>query len=131
MEELKIYDACLKCNYKNEKLTPILNFLYTMVKNHDYFLRGVNEIPEDYEFDYNAEYEGWLQYRWGNGKNAVDYVEPKKNLTPKESSKLEMYEGREEDYELDEDYEYEAIENTFDDLLDKEMKNKLIEKYGW
>ena len=40
-----------------------------------------------------------------------------------------MYEGCEEDYELDEDYEYEAIENTFDDLLDKETKKKLIEKY--
>ena len=42
MEELKIYDACLKCNYKNEKLTPILNFLYTMVGNHDYYLRALN-----------------------------------------------------------------------------------------
>lgn len=95
----------------------------------DYFLRGVDEIPEDYKFECIVEYEGWLQYRWGDGKNAVGYVEPKKDLTPKESSKLEMYEGCEEDYELDEDYEYEAIENTFDDLLDKETKKKLIEKY--
>ena len=95
----------------------------------DYFLRGVDEIPEDYKFECIAEYEGWLQYRWGDGKNAVGYVEPKKDLTPKKSSKLEMYKDYEEDYELDEDYEYEAIENTFDDLLDKETKKKLIEKY--
>ena len=47
MDELEIYNACLKCNYKNEKLTPILNFLYTMVKNHDYFLRGQN-YPDTY-----------------------------------------------------------------------------------
>lgn len=97
----------------------------------DFYLREVDEVPVDYKFECYAEYEGWLQYRWGNGKNAVDYVEPKKDLTPKESHKLEIYDGCEEDYELDEDYEFEAIETTFADLLDKETKVRLMNRYGW
>ena len=33
--------------------------------------RGKDEIPEDYKWDV-GEYEGWLQYRWGNGLNAIE-----------------------------------------------------------
>lgn len=95
----------------------------------DFYLRKPGEIPEDYTFECNAEYEGWLQYRWGNRKNAVDYVAPKKDLTPKESHKLEIYDGCEEDYELDEDYEAELIENKFADLLDKETKQRLLDRW--
>ena len=36
----------------------------------DEFFRGKDEIPKDYIFD-TGEYEGWLQYRWGDGKNAI------------------------------------------------------------
>ena len=36
----------------------------------DEFFRGENEIPKNYVFD-TGEYEGWLQYRWGDGKNAI------------------------------------------------------------
>jgi hypothetical protein len=36
----------------------------------DEFFRGEDEIPKDYVFD-TGEYEGWLQYRWGDGKNAI------------------------------------------------------------
>jgi len=36
-------------------------------------------------------------------KNTVGYVEYKKDLTPKESHKLEIYNGCEKDYELDKD----------------------------
>ena len=95
----------------------------------DFFLRGIDEIPEDYKFECHAEYEGWLQYRWGDGKNAVDYVEPKKDLTPKESHKLEIYDGCEEDYELDEDYEAELIQTKFEDLLDKETKQRFCDRW--
>lgn len=41
----------------------------------DYFFRKNNEIPIDYNFD-EGEYEGWIQFRWGDGKNAIGYVEP-------------------------------------------------------
>ena len=95
----------------------------------DFYLRGVDEIPIDYKFECYSEYEGWLQYRWGNRMNAVDYVAPKKDLTPKESHKLDIYDGCEEDYELDEDYEAELIENKFADLLDKETKQKLCDRW--
>ena len=40
----------------------------------DYVFRGQDEIPKNYKWD-DGEYEGWLQYRWGDGKNAIDYVE--------------------------------------------------------
>ena len=36
----------------------------------DELFRGEDEIPKDYVFD-TGEYEGWLQYRWGDGKNAI------------------------------------------------------------
>ena len=38
----------------------------------DRFFRKSGEIPDGYKFDI-GEYEGWLQYRWGDGKNAVKY----------------------------------------------------------
>ena len=41
----------------------------------DYFFRGDDEIPKDYKWD-TGEYEGWLQFRWGDGKNSLTYVEP-------------------------------------------------------
>jgi hypothetical protein len=40
----------------------------------DRFFRKAGEIPDGYKFDI-GEYEGWLQYRWGDGKNAVKYGE--------------------------------------------------------
>lgn len=36
----------------------------------DELFRGEDEVPKDYVFD-TGEYEGWLQYRWGDGKNAI------------------------------------------------------------
>lgn len=95
----------------------------------DFYLRKPGEIPEDYNFECNAEYEGWLQYRWGNRMNAVDYAAPKKDLTPKKSHKLEIYDGCEEDYKLEEDYNTETIENKFADLLDKETKQRLADRW--
>lgn len=41
-------------------------------KVKDRFFRKSGEIPDGYKFDI-GEYEGWLQYRWGDGKNAVKY----------------------------------------------------------
>lgn len=99
----------------------------------DFYLRKPGEIPEDYIFECNAEYEGWLQYRWGNGMNAVDYVAPPK---PKKKSK-NLFEEFGYDYETHglmefpepEDYDTEIIENTFADLLDKETKQRLLNRW--
>ena len=41
----------------------------------DVLFRGEDEISPDYIWDKRGEYEGWLQFRWGDGKNAIDYVE--------------------------------------------------------
>jgi len=53
---------------------------------HDYdlFFRGEDEIPTDYQWDVRGEYEGWLQFRWGDGKNAIGYVEPTKERPGKD-----------------------------------------------
>lgn len=37
MDELKIFNACLECNYKNEKLTPVLNVLYNIIEKYDFY----------------------------------------------------------------------------------------------
>lgn len=37
----------------------------------DALFRGKDEIPVDYKWD-TGEYEGWLQFRWGNGLNAIE-----------------------------------------------------------
>ena len=37
----------------------------------DQLFRGDDEIPKDYKWD-DGEYAGWLQYRWGNGLNAIE-----------------------------------------------------------
>ena len=37
----------------------------------DQLFRGGDEIPNDYKWD-DGEYIGWLQYRWGNGLNAIE-----------------------------------------------------------
>ena len=99
----------------------------------DFYLRKPGEIPEDYTFECNAEYEGWLQYRWGNKKNAVDYVAPPK---PKKKPK-NLFEEFGYDYETHglmefpepEYYDTEIIENKFADLLDKETKQRLLDRW--
>ena len=40
----------------------------------DWLFRKDDEIPKDYKWS-NGEYEGWLQYRWGDGLNAIKYGE--------------------------------------------------------
>ena len=49
------------------------------LKSYDLFFRGEDEIPIDYQWDVRGEYDGWIQFRWGDGKNALDYVEPENN----------------------------------------------------
>ena len=75
----------------NQKFIKIVNevraFGYKLtnkptLKDYDMFFRGEDEIPQDYEWDERGEYIGWLQFRWGDRKNALDYVEPPKKERP-------------------------------------------------
>lgn len=43
-------------------------FLY--YKKLDEYFRRDDEIPENYKWD-DGEYDGWLQYRWGDGRNKI------------------------------------------------------------
>jgi len=52
----------------------------------DTFFRGENEIPLNYKWD-SGEYEGWLQFRWGDGKNAIDYVPTEEDLKKEKCAK--------------------------------------------
>jgi len=68
---IKIVNTIKHCGFTfNEKIT--LSML-------DVLFRDEDEIPTDYQWDTRGEYDGWLQFRWGDGKNALDYVEPKNN----------------------------------------------------
>jgi len=50
---------------------------YSRLAFLDATFRGKDEIPKGYVWD-TGEYKGWLRFRWGDGKNAVDYRPPKK-----------------------------------------------------
>lgn len=90
----------------------------------DYVFRGENEIPKNYHWD-NGEYEGWLQFRWGDGKNAIDYVEPTK--TEKSKEQEDVIENTKDWENTIEDYE--DIENS---ALKQELKEKMkILENGW
>lgn len=102
-------------------------------KVKDYLFRGKDEIPKDYVWQ-DGEYEGWLQYRWGDGKNAIGYVEPEK---PKKSEKVcgPLEEYTDEEYaEILEEYskeynEYEDIEASFLKDEDKEKLKQLANRW--
>lgn len=52
-------------------IIPVLHFTWKNKLNElDFFFRGPNEVPPDYKWD-DGEYDGWLQFRWGDGKNAI------------------------------------------------------------
>lgn len=55
---------CLKAYNKDSDIRRVKDWLF----------RKDGEVPKDYKWS-NGEYEGWLQYRWGNGLNAVKYGE--------------------------------------------------------
>ena len=77
----------------------------------DVLFRGEDEIPADYIWDDRGEYEGWLQFRWGDGKNALDYVEPENYKV-----KNKKQDNIEEDYSLESHLLFEEIAE--DEYLD-------------
>lgn len=74
----------------------------------DNFFRKDDEIPKDYKWD-SGEYEGWLQYRWGDGKNAVGYKEVKKYNASKKCSVDNIGEEYDEQDKFDRQIEKEKL----------------------
>lgn len=86
----------------------------------DHFFRKENEIPKNYKWD-NGEYEGWLQYRWGDGKNAIDYKKPS-------NKKIRLTEENKNDKNLkrtDED----DIQDKFDNDIIKDRRRRKFERW--
>ena len=94
----------------------------------DELFRGDDEIPKDYNFD-DGEYDGWLQFRWGDGKNAVKCDEPAcKRPRKKKYGLHEQY--NEDDYdELDNEIQAELIQDKFNAQMEKEEVVKKLEKW--
>jgi len=93
---------------------------------YDYFFRKENEVPKDYEWHrHGAEYKGWLQFRWGDGKNAIDYVEPSKKERPGQDEYREIYDESTESYKRQ---KVRVVYVNWDDPLPKKEKGILYER---
>jgi hypothetical protein len=66
--------------------------------DYDMFFRGEDEISADYLWDNRGEYNGWLQFRWGDRKNAIDYIEPPKKERPGVVEIREFYDEATDSY---------------------------------
>lgn len=89
-----------------------------------------DDVPADYEWD-DGEYEGWLQYRWGDGKNAVGYVEPEKpvKMMKQPDDIVDFIEDEDPWFEEEHDEDYEEIENSFLKDEDIEKLKRLAERW--
>ena len=101
---------------------------YVTLRMLDKYFRGDDEIPKGYVFDY-GEYEGWLQFRWGDGKNAVKCDEPAcKRPRKKKYGLHEQY--NEDDYdELDNEIQAELMQDKFNAQMEKEEIVKKLERW--
>ena len=91
-----------KCvRYGGLSIKGYLNPTKSLALKNKYFLKD-GEIPKDYVWDGNEEYEGWLQYRWGNGENAIEKVRKRKakekELADIEYQKKKLEKAEEEEY---------------------------------
>lgn len=103
------------------------------METKDYFFRDPNECPDEYEWK-SGEYEGWLQFKWGDGKNAIGYVEPPKTSKKKKDDTeigMDFETGGLDDFPKPDDFKYDAIETKFEDIINKETQKRLMDKFGW
>lgn len=105
-------------NYKKE---------YVTLKMLDEYFRGDDEIPKDYKWDL-GEYDGWLQFRWGDGRNAVKCDGAACKKRNKKYGLHEQY--NEDDYdELENEIQAELIQDKFNAQMEKEEIVKKLEKW--
>lgn len=96
----------------------------------DIFFRDPKECPYDYEWDGDEEYQGWLRFRWGDGKNNINLdkpEKPKKNYKPKDK----FYKPLDEDELKQFENEYDQLQDDIQKQIDRKQPNELMEKYGW
>lgn len=121
----KYASDCIEINKNSNKL---------LIK--DYFFRKPNEIDPDYKFD-EGEYAGWLQFRWGDGKNAIGLPQLE-DMTTNEIRK-KYYKPKDKYYKKLDDEELKEFEETERELLqvqmekeiDKEKLSEMESKFGW
>ena len=89
----------------------------------DKLFRKPGEIPENYKWD-EGEYQGWLQYRWGNGLNAIEVEDKRneqKNKKPSKSTTLPT--------KLEVTEEIDDLENKFSKQIEKEEKLRKLDRW--
>lgn len=95
-------------DYQKEDIISMGGDVHPEFKNYkknlalyDDLFRKPGEVPADYKWD-DGEYEGWLQFRWGNGLNAID-VEDEINRKKKEAAQKARLEKENNTHSLSEE----------------------------
>lgn len=92
----------------------------------DLFFRTEEDVPIDYIWD-AGEYEGWLQFKWGDGKNAVGYVKPEKPTIIEDNNSDDNFDENDVfDEYIDRN---EEIAITLEDQLHEETMKRLRNKW--
>lgn len=92
-EKEQFYWGYALFDYKEEKIVEVYGDMHPEfsanykkdLKLKDALFRRPGEIPANYKWD-DGEYEGWLQFRFGNGLNAIE-VEDRINREKEEKKK--------------------------------------------
>lgn len=69
----------------------------------DRIFRRKDEIPEGYMWD-DGEYEGWLQFRWGNGLNAIEKEDEINKQKRAEATRIREEKKQIQETFIDEDF---------------------------
>lgn len=89
-------------DYEKEEIVRVSHDIHPEFMNYkkdlklkDILFRKPGEVPEGYKWDGEGEYQGWLQFRWGNGLNAIE-VEDEMNRKKQEKEREERKIKRED-----------------------------------
>lgn len=115
------YWGYITLDYQNKKILEIYNDGCM-----DLFFRTEEDVPIDYIWD-AGEYEGWLQFKWGDGKNAVGYVKPEKPTIIEDNNSDDNFDENDVfDEYIDRN---EEIAITLEDQLHEETMKRLRNKW--
>ncbi len=126
----RIYKTVPITNSYKYKTTDIPYYIDSKLDRrrvNDVFFRTEEDVPKDYKWD-DGEYKGWLQFKWGDGKNAIGYKEEKKQKLPDNDDTI--YDG---DFDFEDtdciDVKYEHIANTLESQLSDDIIKRIHSKY--
>ena len=117
---IKVVNGLHMSSYTVSAIKPTL-------AQYDMFFRGEDEIPEDYQWDIRGEYAGWIQFRWGDGKNAIDYIEPEKQERPGVDEWREIYDEATDTYKRK---KVRVVYVGWDDPLPKKEKGLIYKQFA-